>query len=408
MPYLPPRLFYITDNPYYIDFQEQPWSEFAIMFYNSEIITTYVPRNEYNNEDDYICHILSNHLQELSYTLSDYASINRHDYIIVDIYSKLNEEICNTLYETFNSLEGNQIMFINETDEVDMQHYSEEINDTWDAFLDYVDIHINKNHIQWFLANVINEFYAYETGITPDNNGYSYIIFDESLSNEQTLEIILSYLWGSSGPMFNFEEIEHIAITRLDIICYILHIKYNIIPIFSNYNGNFLWCVSSYGNYGSIGFDSINDFSHYHGGEKVAAVGTTWLGDVDNDSEFFELMHDCQNQFVLRNQNYILIQNGSYEDSGYANYVGMDNATYDYWLHWILRDFFDEYSLFQYDNWQGRCDVTFRIPYGVDTASWDIQRDNFDSADLCLCSACACTLADSCNNQLHCDYCYWH
>jgi hypothetical protein len=390
-PPTPSILFYITDNPDYIDFDEQPWDIFSYRF--DEIIV----HNFYEN--DHSSYYYFHSPIECIIGLTSYT-IDSNDFLIVDINTKLDEDICNAMYSSFSMLQSTQIMFINNTDEGDMQYYSSATSYKWSAFLDYVDIHINTNLIQWFMANVLFEFYFYETGMTPNDNGYSYIIFDESLSNERTLEILLAILFEVNEPSINFDDLESECLTWFEKLVRILDDGYKLYPVFTNYNGYLLYSMSRYGN---TGYNSFDDFLDPHSGEKVAAVGTTWLGDVDIESEIMEIMHYCEMNFYPRNQNYLLIQNGSYLDqgSGYANYIGMDKAAYNYYLYNMLNDFFDEYSLLQYDNWPGRCDVTFKLPFGNDPGAWNIPRYNFYPCDLCLCGNCGCLLAKNC--ALHCD-----
>jgi hypothetical protein len=278
--------------------------------------------------------------------------------------------------------------------------------------LDYVDIHINTNLIQWFLANVLYEFYFYETGMTPFDNDFSYIILDESLCNARTLEIFLSVLINVTTDFtdqpINFPGKDHYlySISDYQYYCYLLYDYFNIIIVSTNYNGYLLWDMTTFGN---TGYNSFNAFSYNYSGEKVATVGTTWLGDVDMESEFLEIMHDCYTNFYGRNQNYFLVQNGyvsplnPYE----IKYTGMSRYSYTYWLHKMLDDFLYENDLTEYDNWPGRCDVTFKLPFGNGQGAWSPAAFIATPYDLCLCVDCGCMLAFYCGLYCDCQYCCW-
>lgn len=241
------------------------------------------------------------------------------------------------LEEAFCYLKGNgcKIMFINGTDEVWFQDY-------YDLFLDYVDIHINLDFLTMFTYSVACEIVEKSGGTE------ACIVLDKTLSQDWYFrDFFIRYLVfavNEYGGNLRYQQ----PVNVLDALHFTVYFYDNETGCYFDIFGNFVgdWNV-------------VETFS--------AASFSCVIADAPSLAceDLLVLLSDHSNaEFYSCNVYWDEVSDD--EISSDIKYFGVSESDIQYYLSVIMRDFIlnDLPSLQKYDNWEGRCKVTFRLIWG--------------------------------------------
>ena len=247
----------------------------------------------------------------------DYRYENSKYPLMKTMFSKWKENSC-------------KIAFICETDEVWFEN-------NYDEFLDYVDIHINLDMLTSFAYSVADEILSrpYEDAT---------VVFDSVMSQDWFIDdYFLPYLAHIYRKKINSQSNasaeDILGISKINVFFY---------------NGTDFFDISG---------NSVSQAELYQSyGEAPHAY---IIGDISNQSDSNLInLYD-------KNDNYIYFAFNLYHDFdiaiySYITYAGMSASRINYHLAVILRDFIlnDDNSLLKYDNWSGRCMISFKLIYG--------------------------------------------
>lgn len=236
------------------------------------------------------------------------------------------------LYDTFKELKeaGFKIMFICNTDEpifeskmwVDVEKNGVVEKE---CFLNYVDIHINKDIMEPYLLNIVYDIYC---------------DFDKSFDWHNLTLLISQYL-----RRINFVE---------NRIYPILKKAYA-----SNLDKGTDEEISDLCNQQNIKFlyqgESLSDeeLYSYVDGQKSYAIGMTW-GSEEDITAWVEWVEDIRGRLGILFPSYLC-----YASIAELYIPGFSlNGSYD--ITPIIRDFLKSTDLRKYDNWSGKCNVTHK------------------------------------------------
>ncbi|MCM1259903.1 MAG: hypothetical protein NC182_03075 [Prevotella sp.] len=372
---------------------------------NDDYTSLYYYSNNLNSDNDYLGYIR----QEASYYgitqnnihtfISDYETFEK---LLLSLYSTGITGISNAiiifdmsdgfyqgtislyftdlLCEIFSDMKENncKIMFICGTEEIRFSTPGDEYDSEYNAnrFLDYVDIHVNVDSFHPFYMSMIAD-------IEDQTGGANFTIIFEAddltrnsnryLNNYESslLDLFLDYYarkYDCYTAFVNQTGDETIDV-YLDFILYYLNdfycinvIRYN--PLLDLY----------------IGPDStIRDYCYELAlSSDIYAVAIAY--NEDNISEWLDDLIDTKSKITYSTfKTYILnmacfdldditTSNISNLYPMYTTY-GYKYSVYGSYIKHVLYDFIYEYDLSGYDNWFGRCDITYKpFPYGA--GSW--------------------------------------
>lgn len=232
------------------------------------------------------------------------------------------------MFSNWKSL-GCKIAFICETDEVWFEN-------NYDEFLDYVDIHINLDILTSFAYSVADI-------ILSQNFLGSVLVLDSHLSSwfkEDYLIPYLAFIYREKYGELNYSMPENI-LSELRMTCY----NYNS-EVYTDISGNLISKYEVYQNYSQ-------------------AQSAFIVGEISNqdDKELINLYNKNYNsQYYACN----LYGNNVVAFYDHLIYAGWSKKSVNNHLSVILRDFIlnDYYSLLKYNNWSGRCMISFKLIYG--------------------------------------------
>lgn len=284
------------------------------------------------------------------------------------------------LYEAFSDMKENncRIMFICGTEEIKFSTPGEEydsINNS-NRFLDYVDIHIN--------VDVFNPFYMSMIADIEDQTGGENftIIFgtddltineDGELNNWKSslLDLFLKYYASKYDchSAFLNQTGDKIIHRYLDFVLYYLYEVYGINVI--RYNPLLDVYIDRSGYTSQYCYELELTYDIY-------AVAIAY--DEDNISEWLDDLMETKSQitgstFTTYILNIACFDLDSITTSSISNLSPLYTAyyykysVYGTYMEAVLHDFIYEFDLSVYDNWFGRCEVTYKpFPYGE--GSW--------------------------------------
>ncbi len=293
------------------------------------------------------------------------------------------------LYETFSDMKKNncRIMFICGNEEIRFSTPGDEYDSVHNTnrFLDYVDIHINLDWFSPFYMSMIADIED-QTG----GNNFTIIFEADDLTRNDGKDLI------------NYES------TLLDLLLDYYNRKYDCFTAFKNQTGKRIdvyldfildYLKESYGiniiRYNPlldvyiapdyVGFDDngYNQTTEYYCSElelssDIYAAAIAY--DEDNISEWLDDLIYTENQITystfstyIYNAACLDLENiitGNISDLSpmYTAY-GYQYSVYGSSMENVLHDFIYENDLSGYDNWFGRCDITYK-PYPYGDGSW--------------------------------------
>lgn len=331
-------LYYFSDNVDSLDYKE--------MFLELELVDS-VELTYYEHAT------FINYIRETFYEGELYEQIE-NAYVIFEVDDLLKEEIVSTtvtfsdiLFDIFYTMKENncKIMFICGTDETRFERYSK------NAFLDYVDIHINKDIYTIFLWNIFHNM--------EDECGGSMISNCTFILGENISENVLQGC--QYNIFFNEYFLPYIserfsgACTNASQMNMQLLRNYNIDVFCNTMNDN---AISTY--YSPIyEYNVVLDTDFYFSelqNTHACAIGKEINED---DGDFMDLLSDRRLLgreypiYIYDSTNYFLLPitiPNAYEAEVYEDLIPD-----------ILLDFLSDEDLTQYDNWSGRCNITYKV-----------------------------------------------
>lgn len=261
----------------------------------------------------------------------------------------------NLLYSFFSQLKENKeneckIMFICGFDEARFMSHN--------AFLDFVDIHVNTALLENFMYNTINRI---QSDGRIDNRT---IIFDSALS------------FGMGKDADTGHALSNIYFKnyffRFFIYAYKKEITNEVNSVFVKNGIKFLFFIDDGEFYDGVEDviirDTENDgytyLNEYLNNEKVCVVGASWKGE-DKLEELYTILDFAYRAggssadmefYIFNSQNYPLNFINGYT----LREEGNDLGWFEYTLSIIAADFICGNDLTIYDNWDGRCIVTYK------------------------------------------------
>lgn len=253
---------------------------------------------------------------------------------------------------------GCKIMFISGADEVWYHKYL-------DGFLDFVDIHINLDLITTFTYSVVDNL------IENQRFGNSVMIFDGFTSRDSYfrgffLPYVVDGLFTRGDAMKNFPSISKYEdyfkdyvvdgiLTALNTIVY-----FYVERAYTDVFGNPVETSQVQEEFIDAGYACVIAGSNSYHDETQLGFDDAFL---NYDGTLFSLYkHTEDADFYLYNNTWHSL--GEIPEG--VTYLGMTYSAVDKLLSVMMRDFIlnDNAALAQYDNWSGRCAVTFRPMFG--------------------------------------------
>ncbi len=350
------KLYYFSDSnnaqQRLEDYIQNYLYEYDSMFMYHHTETEFIDLSPYNQES------LLNYFY--SDFVRDYYDIE-NSFIIFEL-SKIgvNDAIASYLDYLFYDYKYNnncKIMFISGTDE---QWYSER------RFLEWVDIHFDTDLFYDFMTNIMHRA-GKSQGKDFDELTF---IFDKSLNygimeyNNPKSHTILNTFIIKALLSLNHEDINN------------NNPPYLLRDVFTNYNVNLLFYIEE-GKYYDAIKDVVYDMDYYEDNDElnymlnsthVIAIGTSWLGYdevqsfIDNTQELFNIYGLSNVEFYIYNpDNYPVYSISEYHEY-HTRALGLEEQ-----LSNVIYDFIMGNDLTVYNNWTGRCDVTYKlITFGPD------------------------------------------
>ncbi len=233
---------------------------------------------------------------------------------------------------TFSEMKnaGCKIMFICARDE----NYFKQFN----GFLDYVDIHINTDIYDTFLLNVVHKIYRHYG----DSFQWDNLTLILNINMEQFLTDKIYPLLLKAYQKLFANDIEDI-LDEHDIKILIYDENRNFVDL----NGKILDPESE-------------ELLEYFLNDHIFAIGANF-GENEYDKAWQNAIAEIKETYGL-NFAFFQYENDVREDSTIPTYLchGANDISS------IIVDFLCDYDLTQYDNWEGRCDITHKtVIYGV-------------------------------------------
>jgi len=280
----------------------------------------------------------------LKYFLSYYKNMTEYEHDYADTH--------NLLHSFFSQLKGSKcrIMFICGFDEAQFMSHN--------AFLDFVDIHINTALLENFMYNTI---YRIQFDGRIDNRT---IIFDSSLSFDMGKDTYTGHALSNSFFKNYF--------FRFFIAVYENEISNEAHSVFVNNGIKFLFYIDDGEFYDGVEDviirDTENDgytyLNEYFNNEKVCVVGASWNGEDKLEELYTILDYAYLSSGSSADMEFYIYNIANYSLSFINGYTlreeGNDLAWFEYTLSIIAADFISGNDLTIYDNWTGRCIVTYK------------------------------------------------
>lgn len=307
--------------------------------------------------------------------MCDYGTI-KNSFIIFELSEiGVNDAIATKLSDIFGNYKSPnkcKIMFISGTDE---QWYSEI------AFLDSVDIYFDTDLFYDFMINIIHRA-GRESGDTLDNTTF---IFDKSLNygimeNNPKNHTILNTFIIKALLSLNYEDVNNNS-------------SYTLRDVFTRYNVNLLFYIGEGEYYDAVNgkkydayfYDACDELKDILSSTHTVAIGTSWSG-YDEAQSFIDNTQYVFNIFGLSDLEFYIYNPDNFYLSfctGY-HYGGTEFAYRETELSKIIYDFIMGNDLSVYDNWTGRCNVTYKLiffgPEGwmIDCCDWWRELDDIE------------------------------
>lgn len=267
-----------------------------------------------------------------------------HDYADTD----------NLLFTFFSELKGRncKIMFICGFDEIKFMSHN--------SFLEFADIHVNTSLFDNFMQNVI---YRVQESGRMDNRT---VIFDFALSYGMDVNYGDKAINNSN---FTTYFLTHFILTYMDELAQASGEAHR---VFVDNGIKFLFYLGD-----GIFYDGVEDaviseieddgysyLSEYLSNEKVCVIGASWKGE-DKLEELYTILDfayraggsSADMEFYIYNiANYSL----NFINGYLVRTEGTNLSWFESTLNNIACDFIDGNDLTVYDNWTGRCDVTYK------------------------------------------------
>ena len=302
-----------------------------------------------------------------------FGEVEQGSLVIIELRN-MSRDYYNWLFYICRDLKNNdcKIMLINGVEEVAMldMTQSDYTSTNDNAFLDYVDIHINLDIFSVFMDTV---FYRHE-----ENGVITRTTF--LLDGSFLLSNILSYgfpnyisQWYSRASCNDFYAVDNFDWNILYYfywyfqykgaeVDFLQTIKDNDIKIFCHIGGDDYFDLLT-GE--TISIEQTDSFRQATENENMLAIGTSWGGEEYLSEWLYPLMSYIESEdlgfpvYFFNDFNYAL------DCSSEQNFFEAHGTAYfeTYILPDIVRDFADDVDLNIYDNWLGRCDVTHKPIY---------------------------------------------
>lgn len=280
--------------------------------------------------------------------LTDFSAAQFSDvedaYVIFELRSGINDWVSEdgcALYDVFEYFKGNncKIMFICGTDE--LRFYKQ--ND----FLDFVDIHINTDLLTTFLSNI---FYNVQLDYG-DTKIQNVTFFIDSYFSEGIEDGYLN-CWFFKNYLMSFirsvyrEEIEFQFKKNYEIL------RENNIKIICNLADGTYYDAA----YGRVRLSGVEELGEYISNEWFYAIGSTRNGYIDSQ-EWYDFADDLTAYFGLGKSKIYVYNEAQYPFYNSSVYTQGSGSGL---LPQIMSDFIYGNSLTRYNNWAGRCEVTYK------------------------------------------------
>lgn len=321
--------------------------------------------------------------------------IEDSSYVIFEIRSEFRAAIIDYnfdvyLLQFFSNLKSKdcKIMFICNTDGLIFTGY--------DAFLDYVDIHVNTDVFSTFFSNVIDRA-GFDCGGNVRINNCTFV-FDKFLSegvNEKSKNInVLKYYLLPYIKIVYFQEISYEDISIRDVL------RQQNIKVFCHIGENEYYDVVEEK---PLYFTDYDSFYDYLANERIYAIGDTASG-YDYSREWINFIIGLRDYsettsipiFEFNSKRYTFGELS--KNNVYVAYGADDNDVLQ-----IMIDFLNDEDLSVYNNRPGRCVVSYSVlEYGVGGWMFDLLRMDEDGDNIFL--RCWSVPAD----QTDSDYLYYH
>lgn len=310
---------------------------------------------------------------EYMYSTGVFGDVEQGSLVIIELRS-MSRDYYGLLFCICSELKNDdcKIMLINGVEEVKMLDMSQsDYTSTCDnAFLDYVDIHINLDIFSVFMDTV---FYRHEeNGVV---KGTTFLLDGSFLWDEILSYGFPDYVNGWSGRAYDND---FYAVDIFD--WHILRYFYYYFPnedVWMDFlqtiidNGIKIFCHVVGGNYFNlltgeyISIEQTDSFLSATENENMLAIGTSWRGEDYLSEWLYPLMSFREREglefpvYFFNDFNYAL--NCPSDQNFFAAYGTAYFETNI--LPDIVRDFADDVDLSIYDNWDGRCVVTHKPIY---------------------------------------------
>lgn len=328
--------------------------------------------------------IIKSTIQEYGLTVSDieyhawtenfetnfinYSGLDKisNSFIIFEVRKGLNVKLSNGgiftdyLYDTFSSWKEKncKIMFICNTDEelfTDLNFVSSSASPAkyyYNDFLEYVDIHINTDILSYFMASIVMIIVA------EGNTGYTIILDNNIVYSFEYY--FLPYYKKLVGDLSDYPDEE------TDIYFYLA--KYFDIQILvMEDSGNF---TDRTNGYIPVSATSLFDAILY---DRIYPIGATW--DISNFNTWINIIDNMFQEFGIDSTPvYVYNDNGTIL-GGYEGIKTIRRAgsvfyyVYFTLLDEMIYDFIMGNDLSVYDNWPGKCIVTYK-PLSYGSGGW--------------------------------------
>ena len=248
-------------------------------------------------------------------------------------YENSNYSLMKTMFSHWKE-NSCKIAFICETDEVWFEN-------NYDEFLDYVDIHINLDNLTSFAYSTAKEIMS-----RPHENAT--VILDNVMSQDWFfVDLFAPYLAFIENGEDENNGYYPVNCVKPDEILSKLHINAYF------YTGTGFTDI--FGNSVSLGDVNLSCYE---------APYTYIIGEVSNQNDIYleNLRREsAESMFFAYN-----LYQSSVERKDDVMYGGISKNSIDYHLEVILLDFIlnEDNSLLKYNNWSGRCMISFKIIYG--------------------------------------------
>ncbi len=228
----------------------------------------------------------------------------------------------------------------------------------YNAFLDYVDIHINIGIFDVFIGNIFLD--AYEDNSVQLNLTNCTFIIDRSLA-ENIQNGYLNCDFVNYWFLGYFREAYNTDIHLIGATWNLIFRNYNIKLYYHDSNGVFINAFPYPGEATIVNIDQQGE-SDAMLNEHIYAIGTTWINQ-QYTQEYLTALLDLRADFEYNFPIYVYDPN-DYDISAYSdNNVYIAHGHLDYFD--VIAEFLSDIDLSGYDNYPGRCVVSYlALPTG--------------------------------------------